>query len=239
MKRLLLVLIAILVAAPASASEFAHFKKKPAAASGGAPTYLANESFDTNPGYDLPSWTAIGTPDPDNTTVVMEGTQSFYADGRAATAGARRGITASGEAWVYVLIRPLDTPTGTGDKTLIMVTATATTKGRVTIDNAAKISVYNGSTKATTVGVVSTTDNTHLWFHYKKGTGADGVADVGFSTTGTKPSTGDNFAAVSAGTATTDVDRIYIESEFINGSGIRVHFDKLRVDDATIGDNPS
>lgn len=81
--------------------------------------------------------------------------------------------------------------------------------------------VTHGSATATTASTMSANTVTYIWVHYLKGSGANGVADVGFSTTKTRPTTGGTFASLSNGTAAADTVDIYLNvSDFSFGSGI-------------------
>ena len=76
---------------------------------GGAPTYLFDESFDTNPGYDEADWLESGsTINEDYETIILEGTQSILLDNSAS--GAPRCTTAywdstAAEQWVVFMVR--------------------------------------------------------------------------------------------------------------------------------------
>ena len=85
---------------------------------------------------------------------------------------------------------------------------------------------------------MSTGTTYHVWVKYVKGSGSNAVVEVGFSTDGTRPTSGGTFATqTSGGTATVDTDRIMFGQSSSNTVG--AYFDKVRVDDAVIGDNPS
>lgn len=73
----------------------------------------------------------------------------------------------------------------------------------------------------------------HIWGHYVQGTGADGHADVEWSTTTTRlGDTGSNtkYAETDVGTSTSTVDRAYIGSNA--NETLTEYFDHLIVDDA-------
>jgi hypothetical protein len=68
----------------------------------------------------------------------------------------------------------------------------------------------SGTGNATTVSTLSADTKYYLWCHYKKGTGANGVADVAFSTTKTRPTSGNNFAQTSAGSTTGNANDVFM-----------------------------
>jgi hypothetical protein len=84
---------------------------------------------------------------------------------------------------------------------------------------------------------MSTGTTYHVWVHYVKGSGSNAQSSVGFSTDGTRPTSGNKFTSYSNGTETADADNVRFMEE--GGSNARAIIDKVRVDDATIGDNPS
>jgi hypothetical protein len=77
----------------------------------------------------------------------------------------------------------------------------------------------------------------HIWVKYVKGSGANAVIESGFSTDGTRPTSGSAFVTQTVGTATADTDRIMFGQSSSNT--VSTYIDKVRVDDAVIGDNPS
>lgn len=64
------------------------------------------------------------------------------------------------------------------------------------------VRVFCGTATAATSGTISFGTLTYFWFHYAKGSGANAVADIGFSTSKTRPTGGANFAQTTTGTST-------------------------------------
>lgn len=62
--------------------------------------------------------------------------------------------------------------------------------------------ITHGTANATTVATLSANTLIYVWGHYLKGSGANGVADVAWSTGKQRPTSGNNFASVSTGTST-------------------------------------
>ena len=94
---------------------------------------------------------------------------------------------------------------------------------------------------ATTVTTVSTGTLYHVWIKYLKvQTSGDAFASIAFSEDGVRPTGGNSYAATADGTSTTDAARLYLKASYTSATqGADVIFDHIRVDDATIGDNPS
>lgn len=86
--------------------------------------------------------------------------------------------------------------------------------------------VANGSTQNNTVATTAINTTYWVWIRYKKGTGANGEAEVWFSTTSTKPGSGDNNAAVTTGNATANAGSVSLEND--NGA-IEGYIDEVRI----------
>lgn len=63
---------------------------------------------------------------------------------------------------------------------------------------------------ASTSDAMSTSTLYYVWFHYKKGSGANAQASVGWNTSATETTSGNKFASLSNGNATADVGRILL-----------------------------
>lgn len=216
------------------AMQFAPFMRLAPAAE---TSYLIKQDFE-GAGYDNgETWTETGTAtmDEDYTGVVLAGAQSY----RLVTAadGGRTQVAFAGqtELWTYLLIRPISL---SGADQVILWYRNNIDNGfcnvSILIDGTIRI---GASGTATSVGAVSEGVTYHCWFHYKKGTGANAVVDFAFSTDGVRPTSGNNFVQLTGQTTVQDAHRLDVgyhagvdTSEYV--------FDKVRVDDAQIGDNP-
>jgi hypothetical protein len=201
------------------------------------PSYLVEENFE---GTGTPSgWTPIGTVDFDYTTTVLQGAQSCYLDGTSGWAAILLpGISAQSECWVYFLLQTAALPLAErrifrmrdvdGNVELFAVNLLA--------DGTLKI-LQSGANGVTTVGSITTATKHHIWVYYKKGTGSDGVASVGFSTTGTRPTSGNNFAQLTNGTSVLNATTLWLETET---SGLATVVDRvlLVAGSTAIPDNP-
>jgi len=202
-----------------------------------APTYLFEESFDPT-GTDLTWVTVTGTPDYDYTTTILEGAQSFFLDGTVTSSRVYTAITAIGEIWVYFLYRPV--ALAGGDRTFFSLYNGTVAVSNVQIGSDGTLYITQGSGTARTVGAMSTGTTYKVWVHHKAESAAsavDGVIEVGFSTDGVRPTSGDNYAISSSGSNEATISRVALVS-LLSTTGISGIFDKLRGDDVQIGDNP-
>lgn len=78
---------------------------------------------------------------------------------------------------------------------------------------ASGLRIVCGTANATTVSTLTFGTQYYVWAHYLKGSGANAVADVAFSTTKVRPTSGNGFAQVTTGSRTANVTDIGI---FIN-----------------------
>jgi len=198
-------------------------------------TYLINQRFEGT-GYDNgETWTtANGSPDPNYTTTVLEGSQSLFLNLATAASRIRADFTNQSEIWCYALFRIVGSAPG-GDRGIFAFSAngSGTTVDGVGITSGLKLKVY---TSATVDSIVAGTTY-HLWWHYKKGTGADAVIDCGFSTDGIKPTSGNKFVQVSNAPHTSDAGRVWLG--FTSTGNYDVIFDKVLVAATEIGNNPT
>lgn len=209
---------------------------------GGAPaTYLIKQDFE-GAGYDnSETWTEAGTGtlNEDDTTSPspLVGSQSLRVVFAAETGTTTSPVfAAQADCWLYARIHPVAIVT-VGSTVSLTIRHAAGECLRLRIMNTGLVGVRaGGGTEAVTVDAMSNGTEYHIWCHYIKGTGANAVATVGFSTDGTKPTSGNKFASSVNGTATADADRVQI------GSGVSTThtyvWDKIRIDDVSIGNNP-
>lgn len=198
------------------------------------PTYLINQNFEGT-GYDnSETWTetATGTVDEDYTGDVIAGSQSLRIVVSTQTGETRKDITAISDIFVYFRFKRVSGTT----LRLITFRDTTNTRGLVNLNSSGTLTLNHGSASASTVGTIAASDSVHIWVRYTQGTGADGFMEVGFSTDGTKPTSGNNYASTSVGTSTTTVNRIALgTTSNQTAEGI---FDRVLADDVSIGNNP-
>jgi hypothetical protein len=210
---------------------------------GGAPgvSYLVQQDFE-GAGYDNgETWTesGTGTRDEDYATspAPLVGSQSLRVavssqGGTTTKAFASDQSTVEGYLQVHFVSLP-----ASGKVFVAFRDSGGTRLVNIEVGASSRITVRCGTGAATTTDAISTGTTYHFWWRYVKGTGANAQASVAFSTDGTRPPSGNKFAAVTNGSRTTDANNIIIGPE--NNSTWEGIFDKVRVSASTIGDNPS
>ena len=142
---------------------------------------------------------------------------------------ATRSFTSTADVWVYVVI---NCEAVTANTTIFEIQdSSGSMVCRLFRTSAGDITLYQGSTISSTTALsVGTTG--HYWFHYVAGTGANGIATLYRSTTGTK---GSPLISITNGTATASAEKISLKAS----GNSNILFNKLRVKDTSIGDNGS
>jgi hypothetical protein len=201
-------------------------------------TYLVQQNAE-GAGYDnSETWTESGIGiDEDYTGVVLAGSQSLRINTSAAAGTTTSPAFADqADVWGYFLFHPVSLPAAT----TVMVNFITTIGNdclRVRINAAGNLLVRaGGGTEATSVGAMSAGNTYHVWIHYVKGSGANAFASVAFSTDGTRPTSGNNYRESTNGTITSDAQNLRFGQT--SSSTFNFVFDKVRVDEAAIGDNP-
>jgi hypothetical protein len=208
------------------------------AAGGGGASYLVDQDFE-GAGYDnSETWTegGTGTLDEDYTGTVLDGAQSFRQATVTQNGTVYVSFAAQDEVWVYFLLRPVSVP---GNTTIVTVQSGATEVANIIQLNSGllRFQIPSPLTTVTTVGALSVGTTYHVWANYSKNT-AGGKLSIGFSTDGTRPTSGNNYAATTGHARTAQISRFYI-GDPVSGNVTRENiFDKIRIDDAQIGDNP-
>lgn len=194
---------------------------------GAAASYLVEEDCE---GTGTPSgWSDAASPDWDYTAVPLAGSHSLRMSGttQRTTSGS---FTATGDIWFYFLFRP-QVIAGCA----ICSFVGPAVSGELRSDGTLRIGGSVNSAPTTDAMSVDTTY--HVWMHYVKGTGANALFSIAFSTSGTKPTAGNAFTSATTGSETADCTQMRMQCEGVVSA--TVVFDKLRADDANIGDNPS
>ncbi len=186
---------------------------QPAAVSAGDPLlpYLIKQGFEGT-GYDnSESWTesGTGTIDEDEATVYANGSQSLEITSSATTDQAYASFTAQSTCYGHVMWR-YASEAGTTD--IINFRSSGSQRLRVTSSGSGALVVIHGTANASVTDSVPADTWVHIWFKYVQGTGADGAAELSWSTTTTRPTTGTKFTSLSNGSLTSTVDRIYLGS---------------------------
>lgn len=214
-------------------------KAAPSLPSSGIP-YLFEEDFEA-PGYEH-TWTeqvlgSSGINDTFQPALVGDYSLSITNVANIAYTSADLGVVGQDEVWAYFVVKPVQIlaaeavifqllDVGNANQISIRVTGAAG-QLKARFSAAAQVTTVNGMSAGTTYGV---------WVHWRKGTGADGFGSVGFSTTGTEPTSGNNYAEYTNSGSIQDVKLVSFGSlASINQTYI---FDKLRIADQVIGNNP-
>lgn len=209
---------------------------------GGAAPYLIKQNFETpTTGYDhCETWIVTGDSfTPNYTGVVLEGTQSLRRNGT----GTGGHITTSDfsdqeEVWVYLLCKSITIDPVNTIELITPRNNIANSRGVLAVLPNGKFFIAGISSSATSVGALTNGGTYHIWFHCKNG--PSGVLDAGFSTDGTRPTSGDNFVQIT-GQAAPPAPTPIVSIRFFDLSYANTEeyiLDKVRVDDAQIGDNP-
>lgn len=182
------------------------------AAGGGDPAF---ETFDVtgglNNGFDKPFTTnGTGTINPDATPGITSG-QSLRLLMAAEDGVAFNSFTAVPSNAVEIAFMRV---TNNGTATVMAFRSTASSRCRIDVSGndgsgTAQVTLLHGSASATITDRILT--NTVVWIRlvYKSGTGANGFASCEWNTTRSFTGSGNKYAEVTVGTATSTVDRFY------------------------------
>jgi hypothetical protein len=186
----------------------------------GGVTYLHEENFE---GTGLPTnWTnESGSPNYDYTTTVLQGSQSALFNGTTGYAT----FTGQTTAYAYVLFRTTALPGST-----ISVMGFRDSGGgalaTLQINSSGQVGILSGGSAFTTDAIAPNTTY-HMWIKFVSG----GTSEIGFSTSGTRPTSGNAFQSIGSSSSGTTVRFRF------SGSMVSI-VDRVLVDDVTIGDNP-
>jgi hypothetical protein len=218
-----------------------------AAGSGDACGSCTNETFE-GIGYSVAGWTEAvngGIVNEDYTTAPapIVGSQSLLIKDPADSNSSYDSINmpAVGEVWIRFACVITNTVVN-GARICFARDSGAAVQCGVEI-RGAKLRIKHGTVSADTATSITADTTNYIWFHYLKGSGANGVADVGFSQhpTKTRPTGGGTFASVSTGTATANILGCGIGVEDVDFAAILsgVIFDSVSLTTSgVIGDFP-
>jgi hypothetical protein len=173
-------------------------------------------------GYDNgETWSDSGA-NPNYTVNALRGSQSCL----LASSGnwARPEFASQSEVWGFFRFSSSDVST---DCDIFRLRQSTTNRLVISVNNS-NIILTHGSASDTGATTLSVDTTYFVWFHYKKGTGADGEGNLWISTSVTKP--GSEECTITNGSSTTDVTRSYI---YIDSSP-DVIYDQVLIDDAVI-----
>jgi hypothetical protein len=129
--------------------------------------------------------------------------------GGVGTSNTSTNFTGQTETWVafYLCVDALVTNSWTYHVNVLNASSGGVASLRLynNTDNTVTVSVYAGSTSAKLTDRLTIGLTNKCWLHFKKGTGADSVADFEFAAVdGSRVGSGNKYAQVSNGNATTD-----------------------------------
>jgi hypothetical protein len=183
----------------------------------GTPTGWANSG--TTPNWDY----AWGT-----------GNQGVYFYGTG-SGGSATKVNFANQPEVYIYFKLRLTAASTATKTIGGVAQNAGSVQQTLQINSSNQLSFGG---AQTVTALSTNTTYHVWLHYRQGTpsNSNGVVDIGFSTDGIKPTSGNRFAKSITNGGTNDAGRLFLGPS--TQSSFDMIVDSIRVAYAEIGNAP-
>lgn len=204
--------------------------------SGSTQTFLINQTFEGT-GYDnSETWSeGAGTPNEDYTSVVLDGSQSLYMNGTAATQSTDSpNFGDTGEFYFKFYFRPVTLPGAAREIIRFQLNAAQSGVSELQINSSGQLVYFNGTASTTTVSGMTAGNDYTIWGYFKKGTGSDGIATVAWAPkTGseTKPTSdggGVGYANKTNCNGTADVDQFRVTAQF-STSGPEYVMDKLQV----------
>lgn len=188
---------------------------------------ILSEDFE---GTGAGTWTesGAGTRDWDEASVIGQGSQSLRIVSAGTNDQAFKALSGAVSTAYFHFMWRYASLGGTTD--LFHLRSTASVRLIIRTTATGQLTVVHGSPSATVTDSIPANTWAHIWGRYVQGTGADGVADVEWSTTTTRTGSGTQFASLSNGDATTTVNRVYIGN---NANETHTeYFDQIIVDDA-------
>ncbi len=260
MKRLTFALLALCLASPVYAWMGMAAGHGVVPTVGAGPSYLIQQDFE-GAGYDNVgglggTWTADNAavdPDYATTPAPIVGSQSLYlpACTSAVDMSTYVPFTLVADNVAYTYWRMIhDNTSGFGNGTVNIATIrNGTGSMAMAYINTAAGHVYlqvraAGGTLQTLATNIDTfiTNRTpfHIWFSYTAGTGANAKATLGYSSDGTRPTSGGTYAESTDGTQTSVGNRLYLGGDNYGSATVCGNdiYDHARVRDAQIGNSP-
>lgn len=179
---------------------------------GSSISYLVRQTFEGT-GYDnSETWTPTGSPDPDYTGVILQGSQSYrFVQAADAAEYAETSFTSTGTVYGYLILHPIARDSVSAVRIVAIRNSGGSTQMELRIVNTGALRLIHGATTVTTSSTLSDGTTYHVWWRYTPGSGANGVGEVAWSTSAaSKPTSGNQYATTSAGTATGDIGNFYL-----------------------------
>lgn len=198
--------------------------------------YLIDESYEGT-GY-VNSWTeTAGTINEDYTTSPIVGSQSLYITGSSVATY----VSFTAQDTVYVFARIRFQSIDAANRNLASIrdsSGTALASFGIGSGGQARATSAGGTANSSS-GTFTTGNNYYFWMEYEKGTGANAVTRIGWSSDGTKPTltaSGANSAVSSNGTTTAQGARFYWGTTASNV--FEIVADHTLISSTVIGNNP-
>lgn len=202
-----------------------------AAGSSGGTGDILTETFEgSNSGYDNTGWSNfVGSAgiNPDYTGVVLAGSQSLRINATTTDQSIIKTISDPNECWIYFQYRPVTSSGGVATRG-ILTGFNGSIKFSIAVASGGLLVVSHNAASATTSAGMSVGTTYNIWAYYLKGTGANGVASVAFSSTTTRPTSGTAFASLTNGDSTTALHELVFASDD-SGFGMDAVFDTIKV----------
>lgn len=215
-------------------------RRKAFQASAPAATYLRNQNFETaTTGYDNgETWTtSTGSPSPASTATVLLGTQSLSLNSTSTGTRVRSDFGDKDEVWVYFRLQIQGTSPG-GDRRIMSISQNGGSTEAYSLFMTSGRALKLNSAGPNTTNVLSLNTTYHIWFHALRNLGTNiGYMEVGFSTDGTKPTSGNSWKELTGLSSTTLCGRIWLGCDQTNTASPYI-FDSVLIDDVPIGSNP-
>lgn len=196
-------------------------------------TFIVNENFE---GTGAPSgFTTTGgttAPDWDYTASPLSGSQSVY----FATVSVAHKMTCTiadmSELWIYFLMKFTNGSAPASQKTIGNIFSSASAGFNFVVNTNMRIALGTPSP----VTAISFDQLYHVWMHYRQGTGANAAIDIGFSTDGVRPTSGNNYAAITNSSQTILVGLVLLGSA-LTTLNFDMVIDNFKIAASQIGDN--
>lgn len=208
-------------------------------------TYIVEENFEQTGAPTSWAVTGTGTTDWDYTTAPapLQGAQSVRVTTTTQIVRLEStNFAAMSELWVYGMVRPVTFAASTRNFICVENEGGGTGPGIVRNSNGT-FEADHGGASATTVGTMAAGTTYHWWIHWKAdvaGGSADGQISFAFSTDGVRPTGGNNFCETLVGSSSSTGIRAIAIGIAPDDSNVsqEIIWDKIRVDNVQIGDNP-
>lgn len=177
-------------------------------------------------GYDSTLISAeTDTPQPDVTdrNIGDTGSQSLKLDATSATQVSRWTIPSTTELYAKFKFQVDALPTTSTEFYLWSARdGSGNVQGAVALQTSGALRIYNGTTTTTTIATAAADTSYYVWVHWK----SDGTAELGFSASDSRPTSGNSFQSVTGGNGTTAVTRVQLQAT--SGNGLVTWYDDLK-----------